>query len=372
MVINHCPVMLSLPKHLCVATALLLVLATASAQEFANIEYLCADWGPAMKLPTKEGEKPQFSDTEEEIYFLKQVGRFTRKKSVPDLFSGKTTRDVGRGISIYLCKMKPDGSQKTEIKELWRNPNHAIDTQGQSTWMDVNEKTRKIALSIRYAGSDTLGLWTMNLDGNGLKRIVPPSSEDVRGIRVNHPSWTPDGKWIVFDQEGGGQRIMKCDAEGSILTNLSDGPHDDVPCVSPDGKHVLYIHWIRKGDVNDSWLWLMDVDGGNKRPVANPNAKPFWSAQAHWGTYPAWSPDGKRIFFLGVTSMIVDVETGKELVTGALHQGGIGWPQWGKHGLITLRVCGIALGDLSTKTSRVLAACTTTECKPGDAPQCRW
>jgi len=49
--------------------------------------------------------------------------------------------------------MKPDGGDKTEIKELWKNPNYPIDTQGQSTWMDVNERTRKIALAITYAGA---------------------------------------------------------------------------------------------------------------------------------------------------------------------------------------------------------------------------
>ena len=104
-------------------------LGIASAQEFKNIEYLCADWCPAMKLPAKKDQQPQFSDAEEEIYFLKQVGSFTRRQHlIPNPFSGSKTEDIGHGISIYLCKMKPDGSDKTEIKELWKNPNYPIDT----------------------------------------------------------------------------------------------------------------------------------------------------------------------------------------------------------------------------------------------------
>jgi hypothetical protein len=108
-----------LSKGLLLIGLLILLSATAQAQEFANIEYLCCDWGPAMKLATKEGEKPQFNYTGEEIYFLKQVGSFSRKKlAKPGLF-GETTQDTGKGLSVYLCKMKADGSGKTEIKELW-------------------------------------------------------------------------------------------------------------------------------------------------------------------------------------------------------------------------------------------------------------
>jgi len=114
---------------------------TSSAAECANIEYLCCAWGPAMTLPTKAGEKPQFDDSQEEVYFLKQV--------------------AGQGVGIYLCKMKADGSAKTEIKELWRDPNYPIDTQDCTTWMDVCVKTHQVAVTVTYAGSDITGLWTM-------------------------------------------------------------------------------------------------------------------------------------------------------------------------------------------------------------------
>ncbi len=137
---------------------LMLVLSAlpVTAKEFANIEYLCADWGPAMTLPSKPGEKPHFDDSQEEVYFLKQLGTFSR---------GLMGTGEHHGINIYLCKMKPDGSGKTEIRELWRNPNYSIDTQDKSTWMNVCVKTHQIALTVTFAGSDITGLWTMNLDG---------------------------------------------------------------------------------------------------------------------------------------------------------------------------------------------------------------
>ena len=237
----------------------------ALAQEFCNVEYLCCDWGSAMKLASKPSEKPQFSDKEEEVYFLKQVFYFTRKKRLmPDLLSGSKTEDIGHGVSIYLCKMKADGSNKTEIKELWKNPNDSIDTQTQSTWMDVNEKTRKIALSITFAGNDITGLWTVNLDGSVLKRIITPEVNEHYLQAINHPSWTPDGQSIVFEERLRGidpnqHRIVKCDAEGRDRVRLTDGPRDQQPAVSPDGKWVAFIHWTVNGDVRDSWLWLVNL-----------------------------------------------------------------------------------------------------------------
>ena len=218
--------------------------------DYNNIEYLCCDWGPAMTLPAKTNDVAQFNDAENEVYFLKQVFSFTRKKRLAkDVWSGRDHEDVGRGLSIYLCKMKADGSAKTEIKELWKNPAYPIDTQGQSTWLDVNRKTRKIALSITFAGSDITGLWTMNLDGGGLKRVITPDCNTNYLQAINHVSWTPDGQWLFFEEELRGMNpnrfnIARCDAAGSARRRIFEATAKiqyRQPSVSPDGKQLAYL-----------------------------------------------------------------------------------------------------------------------------------
>ncbi len=223
---NHKPTATaSLLKVLYLLPWLLVIVNSGFAEEYANVEYLCADWGPAISLPLKQGEQPKYSDTEEDVYFVKQVGWFTRKQRVmPKMFPG-SNENIARGTSIYLCKMKPDGSEKVEIKKLWTNPNYPIDTQGQSTWMDVNEKTGKIVLSITLAGNEITGLWTMNLDGSELKRIIVPEQNPQYLQAINHPSWTPSGEWIVFEEEFRGMNpnrfnIGKCDVAGKRLSRL--------------------------------------------------------------------------------------------------------------------------------------------------------
>ncbi len=340
-----------------------LIATSAVAREFSRIEYLCADWGPAMTWSGKTNESPLFSETEEEIYFLKQVSKFTH---------GSTTSE-GKGINIYLCKMKPDGSSKTEIKELWHNVTYPIDTQDQSTWMALNVRTRRMILSVTYAGSDLTGLWKLNLDGANLERIYSPNNLTSDVHRVNHPSWTPDGRWIVFDQRLKGQdlhqyRIARCDSDGNNMTLLTDGPDDRQPSISPDGKQIAYIHWIRW----ESRLYLMNVDGSNQHPLPNLDQK----REAHGGTWPTWSRDGKKILIIGSGSAVIDSATGHRMFNRRPSlqgnpQGTCGWPHWGRLGLVGFNVGGILFTDNEFKEAKWIGSSKVAECS-GDRLSCRW
>jgi Tol biopolymer transport system component len=363
-----------------IASLLFLLMRLVPAQDFNNIEYLCADWGPAMTLPSKTNEAPKFSDKEEEVYFLKQVTSFTRKKRLfKNAFNGRDYEDIGKGVYIFLCKMKSDGSGKTEIKELWRNPNYSIDTQTQSTWMDVNRTTHRIALSITYAGSDITGLWVMHLDGSHLQRIIANPMVDGYLQVIDSPSWTPAGDHIVFGESlRGGERglIAKCDAAGANLIYLTKGPVDCQPRVAPDGKQVVYIHWINKGDVHDSWLWLMDVDGSNQKPLFNPKAKAFWSSKAHWGTYPVWSPDGKKMYHGGISGHIVDISTGNILLSRSPKYAGkhytCGWPKWGRLGFVSHKVGTILFVDTELQEAKKLGVSKLIPMQEDNASNSRW
>lgn len=327
--------------------------------DYNNIEYLCCDWGPALTLPSKTNEVAQFNDTEDEVYFLKQVGSFTRK---PALLGG----DIGHGISIYLCKMRADGSDKTEIKKLWENPNYPIDTQAQTTWMDVNRKTRKIALSITYAGDELTGLWTVNLDGSELKRLISPTWINGYLQRIDSPSWTPDGEWIVYREETNGKHLMKCDKNGQHNTRYPLDTEAMQPRVSPDGKLVVF----RFFSPTKGGFWIMNIDGGDAHPLPNPANK---RTGRHDGSYAAWSPDGKRILSSG---RIIDCMNGRILVDREPHYKGkpytYGWPHWGKGGIIGSCVGGILLTDSELREARWLAGSGLTKCSSNKIDSNQW
>lgn len=315
----------------------------AGAEEFNNVEYLCCDWGPAMTLPTKTNATAQFSDAEDEVYFLKQVTSFTRRRA---LLVGRAHNTI-HGVSIWLCKMKADGSGRTEIKQLWKNPAYSIDTQDQNTWMDVNRKTRKLAFTINYGGGDITGLWTVNLDGSGLKELINPAALDGHPY-FNSPCWTPDGEWIFFEEtlhkHPDRNSIFKCNASGSKIIRVLEATGTieyTEPRVSPDGKRLAFSRYPN-GNLGDRFIWTSNLDGKDAAPLGGKDSS------LNWGSYPAWSPDGKELFLMGTSCGIVDAGSGKEL---AQQLGLCGWSHWGRLGLIGYNVGGILLTDIQHKGS---------------------
>lgn len=97
------------------------------------------------------------------------------------------------------------------------------------------------------------------------------------GFKIAHETYV-DGNWEIF--------VMN--ADGSNPVNLTKTPdvQEHYPQVSPDGAHLCYSVDTGEGREAMRSLWVMDVDGRNRRKLADNAREPFWS------------PDGKRIGFL--------------------------------------------------------------------------
>src|SRR5690349_5983722 len=86
----------------------------------------------------------------------------------------------------------------------------------------------------------------------------------------------------------GNSEIFVMNADGSNPTNLTKTPnqHEHYPQVSPDGTKICFN--VDSGEGRDAVrsLWVMNVDGSNRRKIADGAREPFWS------------PDGKIIGYL--------------------------------------------------------------------------
>ncbi len=87
-----------------------------------------------------------------------------------------------------------------------------------------------------------------------------------------------NGTWDIF--------VMN--ADGSQAKNLTSTPtvNEHYPIVSPDGSKMAFSVDTGEGSTNVRSLWVMNIDGRNRRKIADHAREPFWG------------PGGKVIGFL--------------------------------------------------------------------------
>lgn len=152
---------------------------------------------------------------------------------------------------------------------------------------------------IAFAGSLSYGpkgdgIFVVNVDGSRPPSNLTSNEKICDDGSCEQPSWSPDGRNILFLQGGGA--IYVVDADGSNLQQLTGNHGDDHPVWSPDGTQIAF-NSEQRGETISYRVFVMDADGTDIRQLVNTGRE--------WDASPAWSPDGSKIAFLSANYLCV-------------------------------------------------------------------
>ena len=144
-----------------------------------------------------------------------------------------------------------------------------------------------------------LDIWVQRVGSTEAMRITEDAADDYA------PSFSPDGREIVFRSEREGGGVYRVPTQGGEAKRLA--PLGRRPRFSPDGKWIVYWVGTDAFGVNQvnfpvpgtATMYIASSDGGPPRQL-----RPDFAA----ASYPVWMPDSKHILFLGNRDPQVVVE----------------------------------------------------------------
>lgn len=291
-----------------------------------------------------------------------------------------------RDSAIY--RANSDGSGVTKLA--------AVHGNAQAFRFSPNGRTMRFDLNDPRTGANDI--WEMNSDGSGLRQLLKNWGDalDCCG------NWTPDGKYYLFASlREGTNNLWLLPAESHWYSGqprpvqLTNGPLQfGYPVPSKDGKRIFSLgvqprvellqlnrdgsltpyagnrsatdlafsvdgEWVAYVAVPENTLWRSRVDGSEPLQL---------TSSSTYAALPRWSPDGKRITFMGRPSngsyhayvIASNGGTPQPLVPGADGGADPGWSPDGESIVVTLGVTsdttgsGISIVNLTTGKIKLL------------------
>lgn len=178
-----------------------------------------------------------------------------------------------------LWQMNADG---TALRQLLANGSYGWTFQGHAEWSP--DGTQLVMLGGSAPGTQ---IYITNADGTSPRLVKKRGGSNV------DPSWSPDGKSLLFigcpvatcTKEL--YEVFRINTDGTGEQRLTNDLVPDYdPYYSPDGSTIA---WLRDTGGLTKWgVFRMNPDGSGQRPVIDDGGI---------NSKPAWSADSQTIFF---------------------------------------------------------------------------
>jgi TolB protein len=144
----------------------------------------------------------------------------------------------------------------------------------------------------------------------------------------NYPSWSGDGKRLVYQRDFNGSAIYVIDADDAGQQRLSPTPGFDVtPSWSPNGAQIVYVRLYEAPAPNMppmTDIRVMNADGTGDRAIL---------ANTLFSVEPRWSVNDQLVFmslmsgsgYLDIYAMNLDGTGLQQLTSGAYNNGDPVW-----------------------------------------------
>jgi Tol biopolymer transport system component len=167
-------------------------------------------------------------------------------------------------LLLFLTTNCKKGEEKKDLM-------HGV--SGKFASLYLSNKSTSVPIDFQYI--------IFTLDNSGQKEVRNITYHNVMTSYVNSRiKWSPDGSKIYFSLDGFSGAIINADGTG--FQQLPTGGFDF--CWSPDGSKFVFT----RGDpsyIPDS-IYIMNTDFSGLQYITK-------------GRFPAWSPDGTQIYFVG-------------------------------------------------------------------------
>ena len=206
----------------------------------------------------------------------------------PDGEPRRVTNDLINysGLSLAADTGKVVTTQSTKVSRMWLVPENDAEHATQAASVGIDNFSEKLGLNwlsdrqLIYGSraSGNADLWSMDANGDNQKQLTVDTTLE------GQPSVTADGRYIAFlSNRAGTYNIWRMNVDGSHLQRLTNGPWENSPSFSPDGKWIVYNGVFQEKPV----LWKIPAEGGT--PVR---------LTGDVSIRPSVSPDGKMVAHL--------------------------------------------------------------------------